>query len=902
MWRFPHGGRQAYRRITAAALTLVVAAGGAVLVSPERASAFSSALDYKVHQEITSVLGCPPDPGPFTDCFQPESLQVLLNAVAAPDSLLSGETQSSAHCDNGDYVPAADAAAPETVVPLLRRIWTDPRLSDAPGNRGTMSQRRQLIYDTVRAFLAKYSRFARITLRPRFVFPQSLLRLWLAPGIPAELRSEQGQRTRLAKYLADLSRPADERTLTILFGVWSRPPYDGVGQSEASAAAAIADCVTRTRARTRSAVTAATTAAGDTYPPAGPGVGPSCTDIAALNPGDAGPALPARTAKCTALYQLGRALHTIQDFYAHSNWVDPPGVPGQPLLLLPAGLNRTTPTDLFDPAAAYTGAAPVIERGLVTGCYPTDSRPDCTALLYHGTTRTTGLPEPWALAKDDTRFDKARALYSRRAGLDTAKAVAREATLRHWRLLQQLMLDRAGSDPVARATVRTAICVLTHDQPAGCAQQTPPLAITTAALPDGTTGKVYPEFLVTASGGTAPYSWSATGLPAGLTLDRGGRLTGTPATAGTTTVTLTVRDGLGFTATATRSLTIRPAVPTTVVDLPLNATMATAGPDGRIWVTAWEDTLTQPVTLIKAVDTGTMQVQTYAPLAAGTTTISALGNDLAFDGAGHLWMVGSSRTPAVGTQVLVRFIPATRAIAQFPLPTGCRNVHGLFRASDGYLWMRCVPAVTGDPNALVRMAPDGTTTRIPLTAAGVVNTNALAAGADGSVWAPAPGTGGILQVTRDGRQALYPDSNGLGTTGVVGDGSAVIEVGLCPLKLSQYCSAPVAANGTQGRPTPMADPVEPLISDLTDGTVWAIGMDTTGRVSPTGLYTFQATAGPDTLQSPFSLPVQPPLLGLLAPVQGRPGVQHLILVAGGRLWLVHDSPVRGSLLGVPMPG
>jgi hypothetical protein len=46
-----------------------------------------------------------------------------------------------------------------------------------------------------------------------------------------------------------------------------------------------------------------------------------------------------------------------------------------------------------------------------------------------------------------------------------------------------------------------------------------------------------------ATGGTAPYSWTATGLPAGLSINPGtGQITGTPTAAGTSTVTVSATD------------------------------------------------------------------------------------------------------------------------------------------------------------------------------------------------------------------------------------------------------------------------------------------------------------------------------------------------------------------------
>ncbi|MFJ4206644.1 hypothetical protein ACIP2Y_44580 [Streptomyces sviceus] len=86
-------------------------------------------------------------------------------------------------------------------------------------------------------------------------------------------------------------------------------------------------------------------------------------------------------AKRTVLYDWGRLLHAVQDFYSHSNWADIPA-PGLPVGLdNPPGLNMTTPSLLFNALAPEPTAA-AIPRDLTTGCYSTSG--SCRGHVRHG--------------------------------------------------------------------------------------------------------------------------------------------------------------------------------------------------------------------------------------------------------------------------------------------------------------------------------------------------------------------------------------------------------------------------------------------------------------------------------------------------------------------------------------
>lgn len=93
----------------------------------------------------------------------------------------------------------------------------------------------------------------------------------------------------------------------------------------------------------------------------------------------------------------------------------------------------------------------------------------------------------------------------------------------------------------------------------------PVITVAPGTVPNATVGTAYSQTL-SASGGTAPYTFSATGsLPPGLTLGAGGTLSGTPTTAGDFSFTATATDADSFTGSQAYTVhvtAIAPAAPT----------------------------------------------------------------------------------------------------------------------------------------------------------------------------------------------------------------------------------------------------------------------------------------------------------------------------------------------------
>ena len=107
---------------------------------------------------------------------------------------------------------------------------------------------------------------------------------------------------------------------------------------------------------------------------------------------------------------------------------------------------------------------------------------------------------------------------------------------------------------------------------------TSPPAITTLALPDGVSGQAY-SASITALGGRPPYTWTATGLPANLSISgtTTGVISGTPSAAGTFSAGVSVKDSASKTGSHTYTLHVVASSGPTVLTFTVQPTNAIGG-------------------------------------------------------------------------------------------------------------------------------------------------------------------------------------------------------------------------------------------------------------------------------------------------------------------------------------
>ncbi|MEU7907650.1 CinY protein [Actinoplanes sp. NPDC049118] len=174
-------------------------------------------------------------------------------------------------------------------------------------------------------------------------------------------------------------------------------------------------------------------------------------------------------AKCRALESFGRALHGVQDFYAHSNWADAAD-PSRPTAAdNPPGLNLPAPSPVLDLRGGGMRAVP---RDLTTGCFVLADQVDGTGVCERRVThaalnKDNGLVDPDGGAATDPTTPRGR------IGDNFAKAV-RGAVVETRHQWQEFQAALAGDYGPERASLM--VCALTHDDPAnGCRDPGPVL-------------------------------------------------------------------------------------------------------------------------------------------------------------------------------------------------------------------------------------------------------------------------------------------------------------------------------------------------------------------------------------------------------------------------------------------
>jgi len=233
------------------------------------------------------------------------------------------------------------------------------------------------------------------------------------------------------------------------------------------------------------------------------------------------------------------------------------------------------------------------------------------------------------------------------------------------------------------------------------------LNITTATVPNGTSGTAYPSTTLAAAGGTPAYTWSlASGtLPTGLSLSSAGVITGTPTVAGVYNFTVQVADTASHTDTQAYSVTIAAvtAVSVTTSSLPAaeagsaySATFAAAnGTTPYTWSQA-------SGTLPAGLAFSSAGVLSGTPTAAGSQSVTFQVTDA---------------TAATSTVTLTVTVAAKLAVATASLPGGVigQAYSGAVAASGGVGSLTWSTISGSLPAGLTLNASTGAVTGTPTT-------------------------------------------------------------------------------------------------------------------------------------------------------------------------------------------
>jgi len=239
--------------------------------------------------------------------------------------------------------------------------------------------------------------------------------------------------------------------------------------------------------------------------------------------------------------------------------------------------------------------------------------------------------------------------------------------------------------------------------------------ISTAQPPSGMTGVASAFTFVVTSGGLAPFTWTETGaLPSGLSLSSTGMLSGTPATAGTFPITVTVTDS------STPPLTDSMPFSVKIADSPIIVSTAPPPPAG---------TLTYPYAGYSfTVASGGSPLFTWAVTKGSPPPGIAVGSDGSLSGtptaagsfAFTVTATDSAQTPESGSQLFTVDVktPGPPVITLTPTPpagVADSSYPGFnFTATGGYLPLSWAVTMGTLPPGLT-LASSGALTGTPTT-------------------------------------------------------------------------------------------------------------------------------------------------------------------------------------------
>ncbi len=195
-----------------------------------------------------------------------------------------------------------------------------------------------------------------------------------------------------------------------------------------------------------------------------------------------------------------------------------------------------------DGGATVTGSGVlwyVVDGGVTISETSTVSLTPATSGDYAGLLLWSAGTEPVRIASGGTVDDLAGAVYVPRARLDLASTTG-------------IRLGAAVADQMA----------ISGSGPTRFGQPSPTLTVAAANLPAAFTLQSYSATAPAVSGGTAPYTYSATGLPPGLTMTASGAISGTPTSTGTAAVSFLAIDATGASIPFTRTLDVTGTPPT----------------------------------------------------------------------------------------------------------------------------------------------------------------------------------------------------------------------------------------------------------------------------------------------------------------------------------------------------